>query len=218
MLRQRIGIPMGTNCAVFVANFFCFTYEYAFIERLVTGGHTVLLSQFRYTLRYIDDLLSGANPEFSNYLSESYVDANGIRGIYPSFLTVTSEQDSTTHVSFLDTYVMFEGGRWFTKLYDKREHPPLSRVKSKKYPHVSCFLSDRSKYGIITSRLYSISRVCQRKSDFVERSRIFLTEFGGRGYRIQQIRSFVVRFLKTVPIQFPIRSRRAMLEAMMPKR
>ena len=27
VLRQRIGIPMGTNCAVFVANLFCYTYE-----------------------------------------------------------------------------------------------------------------------------------------------------------------------------------------------
>ena len=144
--RQRIGIPMRTNCAVFVAIFFCFTYEYAFIEHLVSGGHFWLLGWFRYTLRHIDDLLYGANPEFSNYLSESSVDANGIRGMYPSFLTVISEQDSTTQVSSLDTCVMFDGGRWFTKLYDKREHPPLSRVNSKKYPHVSCFLSDRSKY------------------------------------------------------------------------
>jgi hypothetical protein len=30
VLRQRIGIPMGTNCAVFVANLFCFAYEFNF--------------------------------------------------------------------------------------------------------------------------------------------------------------------------------------------
>ena len=54
VLRQRIGIPMGTNCAVFVANLFCFTYEYAFITLLHRAGQAALIRQFRYTMRYID--------------------------------------------------------------------------------------------------------------------------------------------------------------------
>ena len=47
VLRQRIGIPMGTNCAVFAANFFCFTYEYAFVSRLVAERRFALLRQFK---------------------------------------------------------------------------------------------------------------------------------------------------------------------------
>ena len=47
VLRQRIGIPMGTNCAVFVANMFCFTYEYDFISRIIAAGRKDLISHFR---------------------------------------------------------------------------------------------------------------------------------------------------------------------------
>jgi hypothetical protein len=34
---QAIGIPMGSNCAVYVANMYLFTYELAFLQQLVTA-------------------------------------------------------------------------------------------------------------------------------------------------------------------------------------
>jgi hypothetical protein len=36
--RQCIGIPMGTNCAVYLANFYLFTYEFDFINRLLKSN------------------------------------------------------------------------------------------------------------------------------------------------------------------------------------
>lgn len=36
LFKQSIGIPMGTNCVVFLANFYLFTYEFDFIERLIS--------------------------------------------------------------------------------------------------------------------------------------------------------------------------------------
>ena len=194
---------MGTNCAVFVANLFCFTYEYQFIAQLVRLEQLVLLRMFIYSLRVIDDLISVANPVFGDYLSLEYTDAHGVVGIYPVFLTVTREQDSTNKVSFLDISVEFGDGHWFTTVYDKREHPPLSRVRSVKFPHASCFLSVRAKYGIITSRLHCYSRICQRKQDFIARTQLFLREFRTQGYAVRKMRGFVLRFLKSTPLQFP---------------
>ena len=216
VLRQRIGIPMGTNCAVFVANLFCFTYEYAFITRLQRAGQAALIRQFRYTMRYIDDLLSGANPVFGQYLYDNPPNPAGVRGIYPCFLTVTREQTSLESVSFLDTRFTFAQNHWFTDIYDKREHPPLSNVNSLKYPHPTSFLSVRSKFGIITSRLCCFRRICQRKRDFIVRSRMFFTEFRSRGYPLNRIRSFVTRFVKVYPLQFHVQSRQALVRAMMP--
>ena len=80
VLRQRIGIPMGTNCAVFVANLFCFSYEFEFIEQLVqanTPAALSLLRKFRFTKRFVDDLFSGDNPDFDKYFYQSQTDANG---------------------------------------------------------------------------------------------------------------------------------------------
>ncbi len=36
--RQCIGIPMGTNCAVYLANFYLFTYEFDIIELLLKSN------------------------------------------------------------------------------------------------------------------------------------------------------------------------------------
>jgi hypothetical protein len=36
--RQCIGIPMGTNCVVYLANFSLFTYEFDFINCLLKSN------------------------------------------------------------------------------------------------------------------------------------------------------------------------------------
>lgn len=38
LFQQIIGIPMGTNCAVFLANFYLFTYEFEFMKRLISNN------------------------------------------------------------------------------------------------------------------------------------------------------------------------------------
>ena len=38
LFKQTIGIPMGTNCAVFLANLYLFTYEFDFMKRLVSAN------------------------------------------------------------------------------------------------------------------------------------------------------------------------------------
>ena len=173
-----------------------------------------LLRQFRFTRRFVEDLLSCNNPDFARYLYQSSV-TDGVAGIYPDFLRLSGEQDSCERVSFLDTWVAFDGRCWYTKTYDKREHPPLSRVASLKYPHPSCFISNRAKFGIITSRLHAFSRVCVRRRDFVTRVRMFLQEFQGRGYSRARVWGYVRRFVRTVPLPFPVTSPDALVRELM---
>ena len=174
VLRQRIGIPMGTNCAVFVANLFCFAYEYDFIVQLVNANRVDLFFKFSGTARYIDDLFCIDNNLFSNYLYVSQIDDQGLHGIYLDFSTLNCEQESREQVSFLDVLIFRDGNIWCTKTFDKREHLPLSRIDQKKYPHPSSFLSIRSKFGIVTSRMSCFGRVNIRKKDFIGRLQIFI--------------------------------------------
>ena len=104
----------------------------------------------------------------------------------------------------MDVLIYKFKGVIYTKIYDKREHPPLSSVNQTKFPDPSCFLSNRSKYGIVTSRLHCFGRICSRKVDFVERATAFLNEFLERGYSKKQVTIFTRRFLKSVPLAFPI--------------
>ena len=49
VFQQIIGIPMGTNCAPFLADIFLYSYEAEFIHSLLSTGRKRLASQFNFT-------------------------------------------------------------------------------------------------------------------------------------------------------------------------
>ena len=55
--RQIVGIPMGTNCAPFVADLFLFCFERDFMTSLSDDNQANIIEAFNSTSRYLDDLL-----------------------------------------------------------------------------------------------------------------------------------------------------------------
>ena len=53
--RQIVGIPMGTNCAPFVADLFLFCYERDFMLSLSDNNQTDIIETFNSTSGYLDD-------------------------------------------------------------------------------------------------------------------------------------------------------------------
>ena len=90
VFQQIVGIPMGTNCAHLLADIFLYSYEAEFIQSLHSTGKKKLASQFDFTYRYIDDVLSINNPDFDNYLGQ----------MYPALLEIkdTTESNCVTHL------------------------------------------------------------------------------------------------------------------------
>ena len=87
-----IGIPMGTDCAPLLANLFLFHFEYSYIkEKLSKADYSMALS-YKYTVRYIDDLLTFNNPSFEG----------NIATIYPPELTLKKTTESSNRLSYLD--------------------------------------------------------------------------------------------------------------------
>ena len=70
VFQQIDGIVIGTNCAPFLADIFLYSCEAEFIQSLLYTGKKTLASQFNFTFRYIDDVLSINNPDFENYLGK----------------------------------------------------------------------------------------------------------------------------------------------------
>ena len=74
ILRQTIGIPMGTDCAPFLANLFLFSYEFRYLNNLLKQRNFTVLNKFRRCVRYIDDVLLINNDNFlkshTRYLSQ----------------------------------------------------------------------------------------------------------------------------------------------------
>ena len=56
-------ISMGTNCAPFPSDIFMYSYEAEFIQSLLLACRKRLESQFNFTYRYIDDVLSINDPD-----------------------------------------------------------------------------------------------------------------------------------------------------------
>ena len=63
-LSQIMGIPMGTNCAPFVADLFLFCYERDFIMSLSEEKQSEAIEVFSSTSRYSDDILNIDNNYF----------------------------------------------------------------------------------------------------------------------------------------------------------
>ena len=93
VFQHIIGIPMGTNCAPLLADIhvFLYSYEAEFIQSLLSTGRKWLASQFNFTYRYIDDVLSINNPDFENYLGQ----------MYPPEFEIKDTTESNTSASYL---------------------------------------------------------------------------------------------------------------------
>ena len=61
---QIVGIPMGTYCAPFAADLFCYEREREFKLSMSDNNQTDIIEAFNATSRYLDDLLNIDNPYF----------------------------------------------------------------------------------------------------------------------------------------------------------
>lgn len=185
---------MGTNCAVYLANLYLFTYELDFVKRLKDANRFDLFDRFQFTIRYIDDLLSLKNPDFDSlkYISDDF---EGVKGIYPVSLSLNRENVSSSEIHFLDCSVFKAHNEWMTKIYDKREHPPLNSIKDTRYPAFDSFLSSRSKYGVLTGQLHRFWVRCTRKRDFVTRSALCIRMLLQKGYSKSKLTFTLRRFV-----------------------
>ena len=72
LLRQTVGIPMGTNCAPLVADLFLFCYERDFMMSFSVENQSKIFEAFTSTSRYLDDLLNIDNTYFDGLISRIY--------------------------------------------------------------------------------------------------------------------------------------------------
>ena len=64
--RQVIGIPMGTNCAPLIADLFLYCSQSQFMAKIYKDpSKHDLIDNFKNTFRYLDNVLTLNNPEFS---------------------------------------------------------------------------------------------------------------------------------------------------------
>ena len=141
VFQQIIGIPMGTNCAPLLTDIFLYSYEAEFIQSLLSAGKKRLASQFNFTYRYIDDVLSINNPDFENYLGQ----------MYPPELEIKDTTESNTSASYLDLLLSIgRDGQPHAFLYDKRDDFNFHITN---FPFLSSNIPSSPAYGVLSHNL-----------------------------------------------------------------
>ena len=91
--RQIIGIPMGRNCAPYLANLFLHVFEYKYLSLLVTNGDIEVAKKLSNVFRYQDDCLA---------VNDDGLFAEHFKNIYPSELKLNNTNISVNKSNFLD--------------------------------------------------------------------------------------------------------------------
>ena len=95
LYRKIVGIPMGTNCAPLVADWFSFCYERNFMTSLSYDNQADIIEAFYLTSRYLDDLPNIYNPYFKGMVNQ----------IYPPELQLNKANASHTETPSLDLHL-----------------------------------------------------------------------------------------------------------------
>ena len=143
-----VGIPIGTNCAPLLANLFLYSYENAFLDKLIKEGKKKLARKFNLSYSYIDDLISFNNKRFKEFISD----------IYPKDLTISETTESTSVASYLDLlFIRDKSNNVTIKLYDKRNAFGFHIVN---FPFMSSNIPSAPAYGVYASQLICYARCC----------------------------------------------------------
>lgn len=161
VFRQAIGIPMGTDCAPFLANLYLYALEYDYLEKL-TKQDIYLARKFSNSYRYIDDLISFNNNNIINHLKNK---------IYPSELVLNKENEHNHHCTFLDIDITINDNKIHTTLYDKRDDFDFD---INNFPNLSGNIHNKRSHNIVISQFIRYSKVCLSGDDFISISKILI--------------------------------------------
>ena len=182
VFQQIVGIPMGTNYAPLLADIFLYSYEADFIQSLLSTGKKKLASQFSFTYKHIDGVLSISNPDFENYLGQ----------MYPAELEVKNTTESNTSASYLDLLLSIRrDGQLSTSLYDKRDDFNFHFTN---FPLPSSNIPPSPAYGVFISQLIRYARACSSYEGFILRAARLSSKLLGQGYVRERLKSSLRKF------------------------
>jgi hypothetical protein len=177
VFQQRVGIPMGNNCAPLLADLFLYSYEAEFIKGLLKKNEKKLARSFNFTFRYIDDVLS-----LNNYRLSDFVDR-----IYPIELEIKDTTDTDRSASYLDLHLAIDSeGRLRTKLYDKRDYFNFPIVN---FPFICSNIPAVFSYGVYLSQMIRYSRACGSYQDFLDRGLLLTRKLLNQGFLLVKLKS-----------------------------
>ena len=174
LFKQKIGIPMGTDCAPFLANLFLFAYEYKWLLNKFEKKEYDILDKFLYCFRYIDDLLCINNDQLMDDITSE---------IYPEELSLTSD-DAVLQTHYLDLDLEIRNNKIHSKLFDKRDAFGFSIIN---FPDLSGNIPNKQSYGVFVSQLIRYARCCMDIEDFTFRTKKLVTRLINQNFKKKEV-------------------------------
>ncbi len=184
VFRQTIGIPMGTDCAPYLANLFLYAYEFEFLNSLLKQKEFDTLFKFNKCYRYIDNLLAVNNDNLINDFKDK---------IYPPELKLNCEDKNDQEVTYLDLSLKINKDSILYKLYDKRDKFGFPIVN---FPNLTGNIPTGQSYGVFISQLVRYSRCCQNFVDFKERTSNLVERLLKQGFKFPKLCHTFNKFAK----------------------
>ena len=162
VFRQKIGIPMGTDCAPFLANLFLYSYEYKWIDKQREQKKYSYINAFKNSCRYIDDLLLANNNDLMMEV---------MKDIYPEELVLVPDDSDGLSAPYLDLLIIIKDDVVSSSIYDKRDAFDFPIVN---FPTLTGNIPLKSSYGVFTCELVRYARACTHLKDFEARTLILV--------------------------------------------
>ena len=170
VFRQITGIPMGTNCAPYLANIFLHVYEYLFIAKCIEDGNDNIANALAGLFRYQDDCI---------VFDDDNVFADNINNIYPSSMTLKCTNTSPAKCNYLDLTISVYNGVFNFKSYDKRRDFSFEVVN---YPNLSGNIPVKPSYGVFTSQLIRFCHINRTASYFAVDAKTLVKKLINQGF------------------------------------
>ena len=180
--RQVIGIPMGTNCAPFLANIFLHVYEYEYMLKLVQNRNVDTARKLAQTFRYQDDCVS---------LNDEGVFKLHYNNIYPPEMLLKSTNLTKATSTFLDMRISVFRGSFRYKSYDKRNDFDFSIAN---YPHMDGNIPFRTSYGVYMSQLVRFCDINCEINSFISDVKGMTGKFLKQGFIRNMLKSIFWKF------------------------
>ena len=185
VFRQKIGIPMGTDCAPFLANLFLYSYEYEWIDKQRKNKKSHILKAFKGCCRYIDDLLLVNNFDLmKTYMSD----------IYPKELSLVPDESDGLHAHFLDLNLTLKRGVITASIFDKRDDFDFPIVN---FPVLTGNIPKKCSYGVFVGEAVRYARACTYYDDFEERTLLLVNKLKKQYYLPKLLKKAWLKFCDT---------------------
>ena len=183
--KQQIGIPMGTSCAPFLANFFLFYYEYTYILNNMRDNY-FNCKKLLYTFRFIDDITT---------LNDNGFFENNYKDIYPSSLILEKVNNNSKHANVLDLDIKIKNDNTADiMLFDKREDFNFVTIN---FPYYDSNISHKMCIQVLINEINRYIKINTKISSSSECIKKLLTKLNLRGYDVNFIKN-------TIASKFPM--------------